>query len=174
MTDVIETSSEVEERPRYLTPEIAIAAAKEIVAELIRVGELEDSEAERSIADIARVGRTYMDGYELAKTLDDRCHWACNFTMAETLEGFSSVARNEIEKAQKAWVERNKIEPQHPTGTRVRFGSERGTIDGVYEYGPAQYLIKVDGDAKADGPANSRRIVNFEDVTPLAKSRGIE
>ena len=45
---------------------------------------------------------------------------------------------------------------------------ETGIITGIYSYGPAKYEIAIDGDPSAAPPRLSRRIVNFEDVTPIA------
>jgi hypothetical protein len=141
------------------------ASAKQTVADLIKSGLLDEPEdADEYAADIARYGGRHMDGYELAKKLDDYCHWGCDLAMAEELDGFSSYARKEIEDAEKDWAERNAIKPPYPNGTRVSFQRGKiGSIDEVYAHGTAKYAIAEDGEE-----STSRWIVNFEDVTPIA------
>lgn len=154
----------MEDRPRY-TPEIGLAAARETVEELQKAGLLEkDDDLERCAADLAKHGRQHMDGYEIAKALDSYCHWDCNLDMAQILDGFGWAATQLVVEAQKAWAEKNAIQPPLPIGTHVKIKSgELGTLDEVYKYGAAQYCVKLDKDLKAEPPTNSRRIVNFED-----------
>lgn len=157
-----------EHRPNKLTPEMAVSAARRTAACLAKNGMIEDSDIDRIAADIAKHGRPYMDGYELAKTLDDRCNWYCNLNMAEELDRFSIEALREIEIAEKEWAEREAITAPLAIGTRVKLnGGETGEITEIYKYGTAKFLIRIDDDEKATPPHNSRRIVNFEDVRAL-------
>jgi hypothetical protein len=153
------------DRPKHLTEEMARCAAEKVVRDLIRDGHIEEKEASESAVDIARHGNLWGDGYQLARDLENNCYWDCNMAMAEILDTFSSHARDQLEAAEKAWAVEHKPEPKFETGARVRLKSGgTGVVDGVYEYGPAKYLVKMDGDADARPPANSRRIVNFEDA----------
>lgn len=153
-------------RPRF-SKEIARIAAEEIVAELVRDGHIEDSQVHDSVEDIVKHAGYHDDGYDLAKKLDSYAHWDCNFAMVEILDGFSWACSAAITDAEKTWAAETAQQPPYPVGTRVQFGrNETGEITGVYEYGAAKYLIKVDGDKDADTPTQSRRIVNFEDVQP--------
>lgn len=157
-------------RPRF-SPEIARIAATEIVAELIKGGHLTEAEREQSVDDIAEHAKPYDDGYELAQRLDDYAGWDCDFMMSEMLNGFSWACSEAIAEAQKKWASETNQQPHLPIGTRVSFGDgERGEITGIYEHGAAQYLVKVDGDKDADGPHESRRIVNFEGVEAETES----
>ena len=161
-------------RPNKLTPEIAELAAREVVGDLIKNGHLEESDLEGAVKDLVKCGRTHIDGYELAKELEDRCHWECDLEMANELDSFAHAASEEIRKAEKAWAAREAIVPPLPLGAHVKIKSwretETGLIDGIYEYGAAQYLIKIDADPEADRPSRSRRIVNFEDVEAEAST----
>jgi hypothetical protein len=151
-------------RPRSLTPEMALRAALVVADRLVKNAGM-DGTVEDIAHDIAEHGRPHMDGYELAKKLDNYCYWDCDLQIAEELDMFGGEAHREIERAQKEWVERNNITPQHPVGARVKLPrGEIGVITGIYEHGPAQYLVAIDGDALASLPTNSRRIVNFEDA----------
>lgn len=152
------------ERPKF-SSEIARLAAEEVVSELVRNQLLTETERSDAIDGIAKHGRPYIDGYELAKALDDFEGWDCNFEIAEVLEGFWSSCDAVLRKAQKQWAAAESIAPPLAVGTRVTFSRGRaGVIDGIYEHGAAQYLIKVDGDPLTDSPSKSRSIINFEDI----------
>lgn len=151
------------ERPTQATQEIKLAAAHEIVAELIKItaiGAEEKDEAAKQLASVFPWG----DGYEIAKELDQRHSWDCDMEMAEVLDGYGSTVRRLIDKAQAQWVAENNIQPPLPTPSRAIYQGKTGTVTGVYEYGPAKYLFKEDGDPLADTEAQRRIIVNFEDV----------
>lgn len=154
-----------EARPNKLTPEMAMRAARATAGDLAKIGLIDPEEIDAHAIDIAKYGRRHRDGYELAKDLDNYCYWNCDLQMAEELDVFSEHARHEIETAEKEWASKNAITPPFPNGTRVKLKTgEVGTIDEVYAYGVAKFLIKIDGDRSARPPTNSRRIVNFEDV----------
>ncbi len=156
----------MEGRPK-LNDEMKMRAARKLVGDMVKNGELEiEGDAELYAKDIATHGNTWSDGYELAKALDDYCHWDCNLTIAEALDNFSHYASNEVAQAEKEWVERCSIQPPIPLGTRVKLlrGGETGTLDEVYTHGAAKYCVKIDGDPEAKAPTKARRIVNFEDV----------
>lgn len=158
----------MELRPRVATAEMKERVARSIATDLATEGHIEPSDIDQSVADLAKVARPHMDGYEIAKALEDRCYWDCNLAIAEILDGFGSELDSEVRKAQKDWATSNNIQPPHPNGTPITIkgfrGSETGVIEGVYEHGAAQYLVIIDGDPAASGPAQSRRIVNFEDA----------
>lgn len=150
------------ERPKF-SPTLARYAAEDIVGELVKNGLLEQVAAEDAVDDIVKHGRQHMDGYELAKALDDYAHWDCCFEMVEILNGFGWAVSSQIDRAEKDWAKLTSPQPPHPMGTRVKlFRDERGTIDGIYDHGAAKYLVKVDG-----APGNGRRIINFEDAVPF-------
>lgn len=160
------TNNSAIERPKRLTSEMKLAAAERTVASLMRSGHLELGEQEDAVKAIAKHGTLYDDGYALAKNLDTYEYWDCDLMMADDLDQFGTFARDELEKAQADWAKVNNIQPSLSIGTAVLLKSnETGLIDGIYEHGVAQYLVKIDGDPEADGPSNSRRIVNFEDAT---------
>lgn len=164
---------QTEGRPRHLTEAMKIAAAKELVRELVNCNHLSANEADDAAKDIARCAHgPWTDGYSIAKWLDDHHGWDCNFGIAEILDGWSTVAGDALSTAEKEWAERVKPQPPFPNGTHVRISEkETGVIDGIYEYGPAKYLIKIDGDPQANTKSKSRRIVNFEDVALLTRNK---
>jgi hypothetical protein len=158
-----------EPRPTKLTDAMQHAAARSTAQELADAGLIKVAEVDHFANDIATCGRPHMDGYDLAKELDERCFWACTLQWAEILDGFHYAADCAIRAAQKEWAERVSPRPPLPLNSRVTLPSgETGEITGVYAYGAAQYEIAIDGDPQAHGPNHSRRIVNFEDVQLIA------
>ena len=156
----------MEERPGSLTDEMALRAATKTAQMLAENGLIDPKGFEESAKDIAEEGTLYGDGYDLAKALDDAHIWNCSLTMAEALDAFSGFARKEIEEAARAWFEANKIEPAFSEGDKILTSKgEPGTVRGINEHGPGQYLVEMDGDPRAAPPTCSRRIVNFEDAT---------
>lgn len=153
-----------EPRPTRLTDDMALEAAKIIANDLSRAGQLDDMTFDCAASDIAAVARRHMDGYELAKELDQWKGWHITTEIVEALDGYSSAAGTIILQAQREWVERNSVEPEHDAGTRVRIKwlgePVEGVIHGVYEHGAAQYLITPDGWQEGQG----RPIVYFESV----------
>jgi hypothetical protein len=170
MTDSDATTTAAEPRPKRATKGMIADAASLVVDRLIRNGHLKETERASSIADLAGVcdiHSRHLDGYQIAKRLDDGRGWDCDLQMAEDLDGLSYEIDRAIATAEKEWFERTKPQPPFPVGAQVAFGSGRattGTIDGIYEHGPAKYAVKVDGDAEADTDTQRRSIVNFEDV----------
>ena len=159
-------------RPTCLLPEMALSAARKLATDLYNAGLIEDDQREEAAADIARFGRPYMDGYDLAKRLDAYASLDCTALMVELLDTFGSYAREEIEAAQKAWCAAEGIRPTYTSQTHVRLKSgETGIITGIHAYGAAKYEIAMDDDVEAWSKAQRRRIVNFEDVTPVGKGR---
>jgi hypothetical protein len=154
-----------EPRPTTATKEMHFAAAERTVDLLIKNRHLTQAERDGSIESLAKASDRHLDGYQLAKRLDDWHHWDCNLAMAEDLDNFSRYLEDELRKAELAWFERTNPAPPFPDGARIAFGRNKtGTIDRIFEYGPAKYSVKVDGDPEADTEARRRSILNFEDV----------
>lgn len=134
-----------EPRPTRLTAEGRLKAAITIARELAEARLIEASEVEESARDIAALeaGR-FADGFEVAKRLEDRAGWDCNFAMAEVLDGYGHACGREIEAEERRWAERNDVQPPLPDGTRILFAprDERGVIEGVSTYGVARKWIQ--------------------------------
>lgn len=155
-----------DKRPRNMTPEIALIAATKVAQQLVDARQVEAGDVKELARDIVKhAPGPYVDAYTLARRLEDREGWNCNFQIVSALNTFRDEVRAEIETAEKEWAARVKPQPPHSVGTRVRIGvDEIGDITEIYKYGPAKYCVKVDGDPDARPPKNARRIVNFEDV----------
>ena len=157
----------VEPRPKKLTKAMSLMAAGEIANELSDAGLLRDIDPPQACTDIAQQGasRLYVDGYQLAKDLEENCEWECNLQIAKILDGYGAAARKQIDAAEKDWAARTDPQPPYPIGQRVKISNtEAGEITAIYKYGTAEYEVKIDGDANALPPHNSRRIILFEDA----------
>lgn len=91
--------------------------------------------------DIVKNYTHWMDGYELAKALDDYCYWSVDARMVEILDDLPSRVQKILEKAQKEWATEYNIQPKLGIGVKVA----RGVIAGIYEHGPASYKVKEHG-----------------------------
>lgn len=155
----------LEPRPHQLTDTIRMKIAREIAQELY---DHDHINGEKSIIpcanDIANNALTSMDGYELARELEERCGWIPTLEIAQILDNYSDSARIAIDELQKEWVIQNNIQPPYPVGTRVlvKRGRDKrcGVIVEIHKYGPAKYVVRLDGQSATTGA-----IVNFEDVT---------
>ena len=160
-------------RPVTLSPERATAAAAKVVDRLIAQGMLDAHERTDAIRDIREVAHLHMDGYELAKALDDRCYWDCTRAMVDVLDTWELAAQEEMDSQEAEWAAANGMQPTIPNGTRVRLGDGRtGVVEKVYPHKAAYYAVRIDGDPKAGPPSNRRYIIPFEKVTPIAETEG--
>lgn len=153
-----------EPRPTRLTAERRLKTATTIALQLAEERLIEASEVAESARDIAALELgPHTDGFEMAKRLETRAGWDCNFAMAEVLDGWGYECGREIEAEERRWAERNDVQPPLADGTRIMFAprDERGVIESVSTYGVARFLVRVDGEAD-----NTRRLVRFEDARP--------
>lgn len=106
--------------------------------------------------DIARVYRQGMDGYAIAKALDDDCGWDCDTSMVEALDNFDHDVCGAHRKLCMAWASENNIQPPLPIGTQITIGE----ITGIYAHDAAYYEVRVTGETND----KRRRLVRFEDA----------
>jgi len=133
------------------------AVTRELVAEAARKmcereGWLTGSEAD----DIARVYRQGMDGYAIARALDDDCGWDCDASVVEALDNLNHEVRAAHRLLCLAWARDNNIQPPLPVGTQITIGE----ITGIYEYDAAYYQVRATGETNEA----RRRLVRFEDA----------
>lgn len=114
--------------------------------------------------DIAEQYGMHMDGFELAKALDQRCGWDTSRDDMDELDGMDSNVRELLKAAEKAWFEANNIQPPLPIGAKVNTPNNgKGEITGIYQYDVARYEVKPIGQDDA-ATGNRRFIINFEDA----------
>ena len=141
---------------------------KEIIkAAALRTAQTASNIAEgyvRELADsITEHYRQYMDGFELAKELDQE-GWEVNTIFVEDMDEMYNNVRNLHREACIRWAEENSIEPPFPAGTEIK----EGIITGVYTYDPACFRVKPVG--QDDEKDNHRRIIiRFEDAVPVGQ-----
>src|SRR4051812_36436544 len=92
----------------------ALETAKDLKRDCYDFRDEDDNELAEQIAAEARY--EHMDGYQLAKRLDNNCGWLPDTMMVEALDNWSSNARRELEKAQKAWREATNPQPALKVG----------------------------------------------------------
>ena len=113
-----------------ITHEMKLAAAMQVAKNL-------DGDAEV----IATAYSYPMDGYQLARELDDRHYWNISASDVEELDQMDCLVRHELERAEKEWVEREAITPKLAVGTTIK----KGVVAGVSEHSPARYKVKEHG-----------------------------
>lgn len=113
-----------------ITHEMKLAAAKQVAKNL-------DGDAEV----IATAYSYPMDGYQLARELDDRHYWNISASDVDELDAMDSLVRQALEQAEKEWVEREGITPKLAVGTTIK----KGVVAGVSEHSPARYKVKEHG-----------------------------
>ena len=143
----------MEPRPK-INSEMELDAAKTVAAKM-GVADI-DGTAESICAEYLYP----MDGFELAKKLDRYQSWDTSREDMELLDELDLHVSRSLRKAEKEWFERNNVKPPHPIGSRVKWRTITGVVEGIYEHGHGQYLVKPDISTIGDG----RYIVNFEDV----------
>lgn len=134
-------------RPK-ITPEMIAEAARKLAAD--------NGWGADQAADIAKVYRSHMDGYGLAKELESRHLWDIGVIEVEALDCMDGEVRAIHRAACKEWAKEHDIQPPLPIGTMTT----RGEITGIYEHDAACYLIRADGEANE----SRRLIVRFEDA----------
>ncbi|UCX03542.1 hypothetical protein [Shewanella glacialimarina] len=102
-----------------------------------------------------------MDGFAIAKLLENVWECRLDFKDTEVLNQMSLYASYALREAEKQWVIDFDIKPPHPVGTMTTIG----VIDGICQYSPACYLIKpyCQNDEIFE---NQRWLVKFEDAVP--------
>lgn len=150
-------------RPSKRSDEILRAAATRLVKEMVSKGLIEQEDAEDSVAQIARASRyNDMDGYHLARELDDRYGWDCDMQMVEALDEFHWLLDAVHLEAEKKWAAENPREPKFSEGDTVQWHGEDATIHGIYDSRPQYYKVRQ---GEMSGGPNSYYVVPFEDVT---------
>jgi len=140
------------ERPK-ITKEIKLLAAQTIIKDL---GE---GYADADVNTLADTYSGFMDGFALAKKLDD-LGWDIRTQDVEVLDYMHSAIEHEHEKVCKQWFEDNNIKPPLKVGTNIK----QGIITGIYKYAVGKYLVKEHG-CNQEGRS---LIIKFEDAQAAA------
>lgn len=136
--------------PRPTVTDEMIRAAVQSVAEKMMTGDVESA-----VEAICRQYQHPMDGFDLAMNLKQWEYWDVTRNEMEDLDAIENRISEALREAEKQWFSANPVEPPFPIGTKTT----RGVITGIYEYGPACYLVQEPGQ-----PDNRKLIVKFEDA----------
>lgn len=145
----------IPERPQP-TEDMVRQAARKIAP---RLNPHDKPTEERLINDIVLCYELSMDGYELAKELDDRFCWHLNQSDVEYLGEVNALVEEHLEKDIAAWVARYYPEQPLPNGTAI----QEGVIKGVYEYAPGYFEVQ---EAGCHDPDQSL-LIQFESAVPV-------
>lgn len=135
------------ERPK-VTQEMITQAAQKLAAE-------NGLDAEQ-VADVAKHWRNHMNGYQLAKDLENYCGWDISVEDVDALDCIGSEVRELHRQACISWAKEHGIQPPLPIGAMTT----RGEITGVSQYDVACYLIREHGETNE----SRRLVVRFEDA----------
>lgn len=103
-----------------------------------------------------------MDGFELAFSLQqDRVDVSRD--EATDLDEIDSHYIKMLSRAELIWASTTNPTPEFEVGDRLK----DGVITGLYEYEPARYLVKTDGQDD-DKTGNRRQIIKFEDAVGVS------
>lgn len=108
------------------------------------------------ISDLVECYRVGIDGYELARRLEDECGWTIRADLVSRLDYVDSVVRQKHRVACEQWVHDFSISPPCPIGATIK----EGVIKCVSLYYPASYEVQAHGEVNP----NRRVIVHFEDA----------
>jgi len=117
---------------------IKIAASK--TAE--NTSNIEPCDVEMLAKDIAEKYSRTMNGYDLAKELDD-AGWEVDPIFVDDMDMMDSYVREAHQKKCYEWVKNENIKPTLMEGTHVRTNGHRvlqGVISGICQHCPAAYL----------------------------------
>ena len=104
-----------------------------------------------------------MNGYELAKALDDRYGWRIERRMLDDLDRMDMEVLDIHQRVCWEWIQVYKITPPLPIGTLIAIthsNIKTGTIDHISKHSPATYAVKITG-CQEEG---SFRLIQFEDA----------
>lgn len=145
-----------------LTKEIILIGINSLMLEYS--SEFEDQNDEDYQDDLAKEYRSYDDGYELMKKLEDNCDWDASLDLANALDELSIYVDRAYKNHLEQWVKDNNIQPPYPIGHKFTNKGRPAQITEISKYDPYRYLVQYldDGDCKLGG--NSSRVLWFDEV----------
>jgi len=137
-----------------ITDEMILEAAREIAGNL---------SVEFNADEIAACYLPHMDGYNLARALDDLGGWGLKKSDVDELDELDGIVDDLLRAAEKKWGEENNIQPPLPVGTVIK----QGVIHGVCSHTAARYLVKEHGRTRE----GVFLVIKFEDAE-IARTPG--
>lgn len=162
-------------RPSKHDRDVLAEVAKKLIDDVM--GWVGDDKADRdgSLADLTEViqDAIELDGYELAKCLEDDFYWNVDSRLVEILDRAEHLALLVVREKAKQWVKDNEIKPLYSVGDHVRWASRSGEKRGkiAYVWGDnADYTIQEDGREYPVSKIPTGWIVEFEKVLGLCEA----
>ena len=109
-----------------------------------------------NVEELASCYYSHIDGYELAKRLENKYCWNIDLEVIEALYDLQWEVESIHKKACMQWVIDSKIKPPLAIGTVIK----EGVIKGIYEHDAAMYTVTMHGETMK----NRHQIVKFEDA----------
>lgn len=146
-----------------LTKEIILVGINELMAEY--PDEFEEINDDYDKQKLTKVYRSYYDGYELMKEMEDAADWEGHLELANTLDHLSIYVDRAYKNHLEQWVKDNNIQPPYPIGHKFTNKGRPAQITEISKYDPYRYLVQYldDGDCKLGG--NGSRALWFDEVT---------
>lgn len=137
-----------------VTPEITYQAALKTARV---VDNIEVDEVIPLAEAIAKHYRGSMNGYDLARELDNALEWDdIDSSFVEAMDLMGMFVRREHDAVCKKWVEEENIQPPLPIGSVI----QQGEITGISDHMPAHFEVKEPGQDDENG--KRRLLIAFE------------
>lgn len=160
--------------PRPVATNKTYMAAAKKVAEELNWDDVEIDEIAADIVEVTVLDRT-MDGYRIARLLEDNGYDGIDLDAANTLDNFGFYVSKELDVEEAFWVKDNDIQPKLKAGDSVTWMSRHerkfGKITGIFEHGAAEYLIQECNKEGLRIKDNRELVVKFENVTKWKPKR---
>jgi hypothetical protein len=137
----------IPKRPHYRDPDILREAAKRMTPDLRRHFEGNEDEAIWDALTTAMKAAFSLDGYEIARELEDEAFVEPNADMVADLDSAYPLADQVANEAIKEWVQKHNVVLKRKVGDRVKCRHGVGVINGV-KAELAYYLFKPDSSTK--------------------------
>lgn len=146
-----------------LTQEIILFGINELMDEY--PNEFEGINDDYDKKKLAKVYRSYYDGYELMKEMEYAANWEGHLELANTLDHLSIYVDSAYKKYLAQWVKDNNIQPPYPVGHKFKYKEKQAVITEIYSNRPYSYCVQFfDGEVAKVGSFSSS-ILWFDEVT---------
>lgn len=156
------------QRPNMFSDEIVDVVAEQLLPQLLQWAERSEDDKEYKAQ--LKIDLTYalkwreLDGFRLAKTLDD-LGWDADQDLVSILDQACTLVLEEYKNVQIKWVDDNNLKPKFSEGDRVNFMNETGTIKHVATK-TLKYHVKLDSSKDS-----SLNIVCEENLTLIGEEK---
>lgn len=168
------------QRPNIGDEAIRSAVADQLLDDVFAWTQREGDDHDRDdvASDLFDAIRPYLDGYGMARHLENRHGWDSDSDLVEILDKVPLLLAKEAEKAIRHWVLDNDIKPPCKVGDAVEWSwpsgpKIKGTVVQIFA-DEARLIVATTDEVPAGaggwrtGKLDHRFIIDYERVTPLA------